>query len=182
MTEDLSLALPLRYTAGIEVDLPALVESYSATLFRVANSVLRSAPEAEDVVQDVFLRVLQHRRALPEVRDVRPWLVRIAWNLALDRRRRIRPEQMDPAQIAALQSPGVPADQALAQARRTSAVFLAIDRLPQPERQALLLTALEELSTVEIAHIMGRSESAVRALVFRARTRVRERLQKAGQA
>jgi hypothetical protein len=51
-------------------------------LFRVAHSVLRSREEAEDVVQDVFVRVLKHRRSLTAVRDMRVWLVRVAWNLA----------------------------------------------------------------------------------------------------
>ncbi len=78
-----------------EVDVPALVERYSPLMFRVAHSVLRSRTDAEDVVQDVFVRVLEHRRTLPAVLDMRVWLIRVAWNLALDRRRRIRPEQMD---------------------------------------------------------------------------------------
>ena len=76
-------------SAGSEIDLTALVETYSALLFRVAYSVLRSRTEAEDAVQDVFVRVIEHRLSLPEVRDMRVWLVRITWNLAIDRRRRI---------------------------------------------------------------------------------------------
>ena len=106
--------------------------------------------------------------------------MRIAWNLALDRRRRIRPDQMGDLQAGALRDPALPADQALGQARQAAAVFRAMDRLPAAERQALLLTALEELGTAEVAGIMGRSESGVRALVFRARTRLRERLQEGG--
>lgn len=182
MVEELSLAYPQIDTTTAEIDLPALVAEHSALLFRVANSILRNASEAEDTVQDAFVRVLEHRRSLSDIRDPRAWLVRIAWNLALDRRRRIRPEQMDDLQAAALAGHGLPADQALTQARETAAVFRAIDRLPSAERQALLLTALEELSTPEVAGIMNRSESGVRALVFRARTRLRERLGKEGQS
>jgi RNA polymerase sigma-70 factor (ECF subfamily) len=70
-----------------ETDLTALVEAYSPLLFRVAHSILRNRAESEDVVQDVFLRVLEHQLKLPAVRDLRVWLVRIAWNLALDRQR-----------------------------------------------------------------------------------------------
>jgi RNA polymerase sigma-70 factor (ECF subfamily) len=62
-----------------------LVEEYSSTLYRVAYSVTRNAADAEDVVQETFLRVLRHRNKLEEVRDYRVWLVRIAWNLVLDR-------------------------------------------------------------------------------------------------
>ena len=89
------MALPFIEDARPAVDLAAIVETYSTLLFRIANSVLRSRTEAEDVVQDVFLRVLQHRHSLSTVRDMRVWLVRIAWNLALDRKRRKRPEQLD---------------------------------------------------------------------------------------
>ena len=66
-----SLALPLMEGARAAVDLTALVETYSLLLFRVAYSVLRSSAEAEDVVQDSFLRVLEHRLSLETVRDMR---------------------------------------------------------------------------------------------------------------
>src|ERR1700721_3605790 len=66
----------------------ALVEEYSSTLYRVAYSVTRNAADAEDVVQETFLRVLRHRNKLQEVRDYRVWLVRITWNLVLAPRRR----------------------------------------------------------------------------------------------
>src|SRR5712672_4400376 len=93
--EGCSLALSSMESARSEFDLAALVETYSSLLFRVAHSVLRGRAEAEDVVQDVFVRVLEHRRSLPEVRDMRVWLIRIAWNLAIDRKRRKRPAQLD---------------------------------------------------------------------------------------
>ena len=86
LTEGCSLALSFIEDAPPAVDLAAIVETYSALLFRMANSVLRSRSEAEDVVQDVFIRLLQHRLSLSTVRDMRVWLIRIAWNLALDRR------------------------------------------------------------------------------------------------
>jgi len=159
-----------------EPDLPALVRDYSALLYRVALSILRNPAEAEDVVQEVFLRVLQRQRELGAIVDMRPWLVRIAWNLALDRRRGMRPEQMDDMFAAQLVSASLPADQALAETRRIAQVLAAIERLPEKERQALLLSAMEELSTAEVSVILRRSESSVRSLLFRARARLRERL------
>lgn len=178
--EGCSLALSSMENAGSAIDLTALVETYSALLFRVAHSVLRSSNEAEDVVQDVFVRVLEHRLELVVVRDMRVWLVRIAWNLALDRRRRIRPKQMDERFAEGLAGRNIPADEALAEARHMKAVLEAIERLPKGEREVLLLSALEELETAEMAKVLGRSESAVRALLFRARARLRERLAKGG--
>ena len=178
--EGCSLALASMEDVGSEIDLTALVETYSALLFRVAHSVLRCRSEAEDVVQDAFVRVVEHRRSLPAVRDMRVWLIRITWNLAIDRRRRIRPEQMDESFAESLVARSVPADEALDEAQRMKAVLRELERLPKAERHVLLLSSLEELGTAEMAKVLGRSESGVRALLFRARTRLRERLERGG--
>ena len=176
--EGCSLALSSMESAGSEIDLTSLVETYSALLFRVAYSVLRGRSEAEDVVQDVFVRVIEHRLDLLSVRDMRVWLIRIAWNLAIDRRRRICPEQMDERFAETLVARTVPADEAVADARRMKAVLSEIEKLPKGERHVLLLSAVEELDTAEMAKVLGRSESAVRALLFRARARLRKRLER----
>jgi RNA polymerase sigma-70 factor (ECF subfamily) len=128
-------------------------------------------------VQDVFIRVLEHRLTLSTVRDMRVWLVRIAWNLALDRKRRKRPEQLDENFARSLVSGTIPADAAMVEAQRFEVTLREVERLPRAERHVLLLSALEELSTVEIAGVLGRSESAVRGLLSRARARLRERLE-----
>src|SRR5580700_11354630 len=176
-TEGCSLALSFIEDVPSAVDLAALVDTYSTLLFRIANSVLRSRSEAEDVVQDVFIRVLEHRLSLTTVRDMRVWLIRIAWNLALDRKRRKRPEQLDENFAKSLASVTVPADAALEEAQRFQAVLREMERLPKAERHVLLLSAIDELGTAEIAHVLARSESAVRALLSRARARLRERLE-----
>jgi RNA polymerase sigma-70 factor, ECF subfamily len=165
---------------GSEIDLTALVETYSGLLFRVAHSVLRCRAEAEDVVQDAFVRVIERRGSLPAVRDMRVWLIRITWNLAIDRRRRIRPEQMDESFAESLIASSVPADRVLDEAQQMKAVLRELERLPKAERHVLLLSSLEELGTAEMAKVVGRSESGVRALLFRARTRLRERLERGG--
>jgi RNA polymerase sigma-70 factor (ECF subfamily) len=128
-------------------------------------------------VQETFVRVLEGRTRLAEVRELRPWLARIAWNLALDRRRRTAPEQMEEAVAASLVSRECPADEAVAEARNLARVLAAVDRLPRAEREVLLLCAVEELSTKEVAVVLKRSESSVRSLMFRARAHLRERLE-----
>ena len=174
--EGYSLVFGVGEQAVAQVDIAALVERHATLLFRVAHSVLRNAHEAEDVVQDTFVRVLQHRRDLPTLRDERVWLVRIAWNLALDRKRRTRPEAMDTDFAETLAARLVPADRALDEADRLRRVLLAMDALPKGERAALLLSAVDGMSTSEVAAVVGKSESAVRALLFRARKRLKQRL------
>ncbi len=175
-TEELRLVSPSTSAASPAIDLAALVETYAALLFRIAHTVLRNPAEAEDVVQDTFVRVLEHRESLPAIRDLRVWLIRITWNLALDRRRRIRPQQMDTLFAESLVARTLPADQALHQAQQLKAVLREWERLPRLERHVLLLSALDDLSTPEIAAVLGKSDSAVRALLFRARSRLRSRL------
>jgi RNA polymerase sigma-70 factor (ECF subfamily) len=185
VTEDLSLVVlrprtsqPIDLVHASAIDLSTLVATHSSLLYRVAHSILRNAAEAEDVVQDTFLRVIEHQHKLAAVRELRPWLVRIAWNLALDRRRRIRPDQMDGLFAQGLIANDQPADQAFDEARRLRRVLQQMDALPKKEREVLLLSAIDELNTAEIASIVGRTESAVRALLFRARTHLRKRLEK----
>jgi len=150
----------------------ALVHQYSATLYRVAYSVTRNAAEAEDVVQETFLRVLRHQEKLAELRDPRVWLVRITWNLVLDRKRRTktRPEMQDIDDLARnLPAGELSADEALIASQRHARILRLIDELPAKERQVLLLSAIEELSTVEIAMVLSTTESTVRSRIFRAR-------------
>ncbi|MFP5232132.1 MAG: RNA polymerase sigma factor [Acidobacteriota bacterium] len=173
-----SAQAPDRTTDSDVIDLSTLVHAYAALLFRVAHSILHNRAESEDLVQDVFLRVVERRTDLPEVRNLRAWLIRITWNLALDRRRQIRPEQLDEPFAASLAAATVPADQALGETRQIVAVLNAIQRLPKQERHALLLSTIDELSITEISAILRRSESAVRALIFRARTRLRQRMER----
>ena len=150
----------------------ALVAEYSTPLYRVAYSVARNAAEAEDIVQETFLRVLRHQSKLGEIRDARVWLVRIAWNLALDRKRRskTRPETEDIADLArTLPANERRADDEVISSQEHARVLTLIDQLPAKEREALLLSAMEELSTAEIAAICATTESSIRSRIFRAR-------------
>lgn len=149
-----------------------LVAEYSSTLYRVAFSVLRNATDAEDAVQEAFLRVLRHRESLPELRDERVWLVRIVWNLSLDRKRRMktRPETDDVSELArVLPAHGLTAEERVAAAEHHARIVGMVEELPEKERQVLILSAFEELSSVEIASVLETSESSVRSRLYRAR-------------
>jgi len=175
------------FSSAIAVDtsetITALVAEYSATLYRVAYSVMRNSAEAEDAVQEAFLRVLKHRDKLGEIRDLRVWLVRITWNVVLDRKRRgkTRPENDDIADYArVLPASGRRADEELISSQEHSRILALIDQLPAKERQAILLSAVEELSTAQIASVLKTTESSVRSRIFRARKELSALLEKEG--
>jgi RNA polymerase sigma-70 factor (ECF subfamily) len=155
-----------------EETLATLVSQYSGTLYRVAFSVLRNPADAEDAVQEAFLRVLRHRDTLGEVRDQRVWLIRIVWNIVLDRKRRAktRPETDDVAELTrVLPSSGLTAEQIASAAQDHAHVLACVDQLPNKERQVMMLSAFEELNSVEIASVLDITESSVRSRLFRAR-------------
>ncbi len=155
-----------------EAAVAGLVSQYAGTLYRVAYSVLRNAADAEDAVQEAFVRVLRHRETLHEVRDQRVWLIRIVWNVVLDRKRRMktRPETDDVAELArVLPAGGLSAEERAAAAQHHAHVLSCVEQLPAKERQVLMLSAFEELSSVEIASVLGITESSVRSRLFRAR-------------
>lgn len=161
----------------------AMVAEYSAALYRVAYSVMRNSADAEDAVQEAFLRVLKHREKLHEIRDVRVWLVRITWNVVLDRKRRskTRPENDDIADFErVLPSTERRADEEAISSQENARILALIDRLPAKEREALLLSAVEELSTAEIAAVLKTTESSVRSRIFRARRELSALLEKEG--
>lgn len=162
-----------------EQALAALVDQYATTLYRVAFSVLRNQSDAEDAVQEAFLRVLRHRETLGEIRDHRVWLIRIVWNIVLDRKRRAktRPETDDVSELArVLPASGLNAEDRAAAAQHHAHVLACIERLPAREREVMMLSAFEELSSVEIAAVLDVTESSIRSRLFRARNLLAELL------
>ena len=169
----------LARTQAEEAQVAALVTQYAGALYRVAYSVLRNSADAEDAVQEAFMRVLRHRDTLDEVRDHRVWLIRIVWNIVLDRKRRAktRPETDDVAELAReLPCGGLSAEEIASAAQHHAKVLGCVEKLPAKERQVLMLSAFEELSSVEIAEVLGITESSVRSRLFRARILMAELL------
>jgi RNA polymerase sigma-70 factor (ECF subfamily) len=151
--------------------LESIVRDHARFVFKVAYGVLRNSHDAEDVVQEVFLRV--HRSHTTDVRDVRAWLARIAFRLALDRVR--KPETLDIAalEIASL-TPSV--EHAAMHRQQVGHMQKLIAALPSELRYPLVLSAMEELNSRQIAEILGIPESSVRGRIMRARQMLKEKL------
>ena len=159
-------------------DLEVLVQEHSALLFRIACSVLRHPQDAEDAVQEVFLRALRHREKLARVADPRAWLARVAWRVALDRRRR-RPEvplEEAAEAVRSLRSSGASSHQIAADRQMMALLEALIAGLPAELRDALTLSTVEELPAAEVATLLDIPEATVRSRVFRARQILKEKL------
>lgn len=163
------------------VSVEALVVEYSLMVFRIAYSILRNHHDAEDAVQEVFLRVLRHRERLFEIRNPKTWVARIAWTAALDRRStRARvsgnEDAAEPDVMMQLsdQSPG--AEEQVAGKQLQKLLEQMIATLPEKLRYPLELSTVHELNSTEIAEILRIPEGSVRTRLMRARQRLKEKL------
>jgi len=161
--------------------LEALVREHSRLVYRIAYAVLRRHHDAEDATQETFMRVLRYSSKLATVEDLKTWLARIAWRVAVDRsRQRGRTREIpleDPEKpLTELASSETPADQTVHGAQVSAAVEKMIAALPGKLRDPLILSTIEEMSPREVAATLGINEAAVRSRVFRARQILREKL------
>ena len=162
------------FRAGREDAFGALYDRYRLRLVRFARRILSgSTDEAEDVVQEAFLRAHAALRATDRAIVLGPWLYTIVRNRALDVRRsrslfRER-HHCQPVSLLPLGDPELSMDQR----DRLRRVVDQIGHLPQRERRALVLRAFEGRTHAELAARLDTSVPATKALVSRARTRLR---------
>jgi RNA polymerase sigma-70 factor (ECF subfamily) len=173
----------LAFREGDNDAFDALFRRWAGPLLRYLERMLHDAAGAEDLVQEVFLRVHRAReRYRPEAR-FSTWIFRIATNLALNEMR--RPRRRDPhASLDAADGPEPPApataiDDYVHAKRMAGDVERALRSLPERQRAALWLGAVEGFSYAEVAASLDVSEKAVKALVHRARSSLTSRLEAA---
>jgi RNA polymerase sigma-70 factor, ECF subfamily len=179
MVLDVAQDVAERMTESVDAGIELLVREHARLAFRIGYSVLRNHADAEDVLQEVFLRVSKH--GARGIEDAKAWISRIAWRVAVDRyrgARRSQQEEFDERIHAPLA--GSAGTEQAAISRETLAILeRMIAALPKKEREALLLTSVEELTGAEAAAVLGTSETSVRARVFRARQRLMEKMKQA---
>jgi RNA polymerase sigma-70 factor (ECF subfamily) len=138
---------------------------------------LRDHHEAEDASERTFFAALTNlgrfeERARPAdgegASTFRVWLFQIARNAVAERRRTLRRRPEAPLEAAGSVAGTVDIERDAAQADEVAAAWSAVGRLPDDRRRALILRFVDEMSTAEIAGVLGRSEGAVRVLIHRA--------------
>lgn len=159
-----------------------LVERYESKVYSLALKMLRNPEDAEDVLQDTFLRAYRGIKSFKGNSTFSTWVYRITANSALMRLRKKQlptvsiddaDEREAPINIADW-APG-PAEQLLSQETQR-AMNEAIEALPAEFRQVFVLRDIEELSNSEVADILDLSVAAVKSRLHRARLKVRNRL------
>jgi RNA polymerase sigma-70 factor (ECF subfamily) len=165
-------------TTGEEAEFTELVRRQSRFVFRVAYAVLLNSHDAEDVVQEAFLK-LYRNRGWQNLDNERAFLARVAWRVAVDSRScSTRPagpiSEPDQAGELPCQRPGP--EQTLLTANQAATVHSMIDTLPDELRVPLALSAFDELNSREIGGILGIPEGTVRTRLQRAREMLRKKL------
>ena len=172
--------------AGDRVEFSRLVDTYSANIYRLALKMLDQPQDAEDVLQETFLKAYRGLKNFDGRARLSTWLFRIATNEALMLLRKHKPEfvsidepvetedgEQEPVQIVDWCC--LPEGEMMSKEARKH-LSEAAERLPHTLRVVFLLRDIEDLSTQETAEVLGLSETAVKTRLSRARMRLREDL------
>jgi RNA polymerase sigma-70 factor (ECF subfamily) len=176
-------ALMARTAAGEEAAFRLLVDRWERDVLAFLVHMTGSRDDAEDLAQETFVRVFRQAHSYRAEGRFRSWLLRIAGNLARSRHRRRRllkwlPLDLERHDVAAT-TPS--ADRQLEAEQTASVVRAAITRLPERQRQALVLHRFQGLRYVEVADAMGTSLAGVESLIQRALAGLRADLARRGE-
>src|SRR5260221_7505108 len=162
--------------ASLDREFEERLAAASTLAFRVAYGVLRQREDAEDVAQEAAVRAYRGFTSLRNRDQFRSWLVRIAWRLALDRRKSERRRGV--RELKASAAPPPPSAEAIAAGRQTEQRgWEAVDDLPEKLRIVVVLSAIEGHGMREVAALLGLAEGTVKSRLYEARRRLLERLQ-----
>ncbi len=172
--------------AGDPEEFSRLVEAYSNKIYRLATKMLNQQQDAEDVLQETFLKAYRGLKSFDGRSKISTWLFRIATNEALMIIRRKHPEMVsidEPIETEAGEQEPIqiidwcclPEEELLSDETR-QILDVAVQKLPERLRVVFLLRDINDLSTHETAEVLGLSETAVKTRLSRARLRLREEL------
>ena len=171
-----------------EAAIRAIMQSNNRRLYRLARGILRNDSEAEDVVQETYVRAFTHLDGFRGESSLATWLARIAMNEALGRLRRQRPgvewTSLPPGVLEAqiiqfpLSSPPEDPEKSMAQREIQHVVEHAIDDLPEAFRIVFITRVIEGMNVEETAEILGLKPETVKTRLHRARAMLRDNVEK----
>jgi RNA polymerase sigma-70 factor (ECF subfamily) len=177
----------LRVKAGDQSAFDFLVQKYRRPLVSFMYRMARNTAAAEDLAQEVFLRVYRSRATYEASAKFTTWLYRIATNLAVNHARDTRHER--PEVTVSLDEPDeetgttldvadstVSVEEALVRRERMAAIRGKVEALPERQRLAVIMHKYQQMDYKQIADVLKLSESATKSLLFRAYETLREQL------
>ena len=177
----------LQVKAGDDSAFAYLVQKYRRPMVNFMYRMAHNAAGAEDLAQEVFLRVYRSRETYEASAKFTTWLYRIATNLAVNHARDTRHER--PENTVSLDEPdeksghtldlpdGTPsAEENLVQRERLAAIRQRVESLPERQRIAVVMHKYQQMDYRQIAEVLKLSESATKSLLFRAYEALREQL------
>ena len=177
----------LRVKAGDQPAFDYLVQKYRRPLVSFMYRMARNAAVAEDLAQEVFLRVYRSRESYEASAKFTTWLYRIATNLAVNHARDTRHER--PEVMVSLDEPDeatgvtmaladgeMTAEQAMVRRERLMGIRRKIEALPERQRLAVVMHKYQQMDYRQIAEVLELSESATKSLLFRAYETLRKQL------
>ena len=165
---DEELMLQVRDGAG--ETLGVLFDRYHAPLYNFYTKLTGDRTLSEDLVQEVFLRILRHRNTFRTGTPFRAWIYQIARNARIDHFRKSRPEVSFKPEMAPAVAPGDPAQQQ----QESELLHRALMELPEEKRELLVLCRFQELPYEEVARLVGCGVSTVKVRIHRALQELRE--------
>ena len=181
-TDDID-ALIRRCLAGDQLAWEAIVRQYRRKVFNVAYKFVGKHDEAEDLTQDIFLKIFKSLETFDRRANFQTWLISVSRNLCIDHYRSVRKERetidrdVDTAELSAA-APGQTQIQALEQRDRVELLREALASLPKTLRTAVLMRDLQELSYHEIAHELRLPEGTVKSRINRGRSELARQIRK----
>jgi RNA polymerase sigma-70 factor (ECF subfamily) len=156
-----------------------LVETHQARVIGTISKMLGSDAEAEDLAQQVFIRIWKSAPRYRPTAKFTTWLFRITRNLVFNELRRKRHFVENPEEVGEpVERVEKEPDQVLLEGELQKAIQAAINQLPESQRMAIILRRYEEMSYEDIAKVMETTVPAVKSILFRARAELREKLAK----
>jgi RNA polymerase sigma-70 factor (ECF subfamily) len=156
-----------------------LVMPYSSRLYRMAFRLMGNREEAEDVVQEVYVKLWGMRDELPKYNSIEALAIRITRNLCLDqlRRRKVKQDAMKAERLNEESHSDSPARD-LEKKEEAEMIHALIAALPEPQRSLVHLRHLEGKEYEEISEMVNMNVNAIRVSISRARKQMREMLEK----
>lgn len=178
-SDETDILLMERVKDGDMAAFETLVETHQSRVIGTVAKMLGDGTDHEDIAQQVFLRVWHSSKRYQPAAKFTTWLFKITRNLVLNelRRRKRHPATTLETPHLQTQDPHALApDSLLLEEELQQAIQQAIDALPELQRMAIILRRFEELPYEDIAEVLEVSVPAVKSLLFRARTELRDRL------